>query len=177
MEVLTKTKTSFVTAFSPEVTTVKEPISQVKFSNLPELQDGLPEGMQRIIIPSGHLLTPHLHPDSNETTVCLKGSGIVGIIEPDPTKDNPIGTAIVEYSFNENNVVFLPQGYPHYFRNTADKDGENMELLLTFENYNFNIITIADVLNDLPKIVTDAVNKSVPNSGHAPLIPFKNTVG
>ncbi|SEB37570.1 Cupin [Tenacibaculum sp. MAR_2009_124] len=148
-------------------------LSISSFPNLPKLQDGLPAGMQRVIIPAGHLLTPHLHPDTNETTICLSGSGTVGIIQPDVTKENPIGANEIETEFKENNVVFLPQGYLHYFKNTGSED---MELLLTFENYDFNIITLADVLKDLPDIVVDAVNKSVPNSGHAPLISYKNSV-
>ena len=161
----TLTKSPFVSELSPKS------LSTTSFPDLPKLQDGLPAGMQRIIIPAGHLLTPHLHPDTNETTICLSGSGVVGIIQPDVTKENPIGTNIIESDFNENEVVFLPQGYPHYFKNTGS---EEMELLLTFENYEFNIITIADILEDLPTNVFEAANKSKSEAGRSPIIPYNS---
>ncbi|CAM1362594.1 cupin domain-containing protein [Tenacibaculum xiamenense] len=161
----TLTKSPFVSELS------SKSLSTTSFPDLPKLQDGLPAGMQRIIIPSGHLLTPHLHPDTNETTICLRGSGVVGIIQPDVTKENPIGTNIIESDFNENEVVFLPQGYPHYFKNTGS---EEMELLLTFENYDFNIITIADILEDLPTNVFEAADKSKSEAGRSPIIPYNS---
>lgn len=165
----TSTKSPFVTEFSPEVTTAENPISGVTFSNLPKLQDGLPAGMQRIVIPPNHLLTPHLHPDTNETTICLSGSGEVGIIEPKSVNGNPIGSEISVSEFQQNQVVFLPQGYPHYFKNTGS---ENLELLLTFENYNFNIISVADIIKDLPDDIFEAAEKTAPNAGHEAIIPY-----
>ena len=40
-------------------------LSTTKFPDLPKLENGIAAGMQRIIIPPKHLLTPHLHPDTN----------------------------------------------------------------------------------------------------------------
>jgi len=145
-------------------------LSTTNFSNLPALPDGEPAGMQRIIIPPMHLLTPHLHPDTNETTICLAGTGKVGIITPD-TKSGPIGANLQESDFNENNVVFLPQGYPHYFMNVSTS--EDLVLLLTFEELDFNIITLADILQQMPESVVNAAEQSVPNAQSSPIIKYQ----
>ncbi|WP_299136747.1 hypothetical protein [uncultured Tenacibaculum sp.] len=60
--------------------TYKKILSTTSFPDLPKLQDGFPTGMQRVIIGSNELLTPHLHPDTNETIIFLSGSGEVGIV-------------------------------------------------------------------------------------------------
>lgn len=164
-------KDPFVTELEP----VKIPegkLSVATFPNLSKLPDGQPAGMQKITIPAGHLLTPHLHPDSNETTICLGGSGKVGLIIPD-TKKGPIGANLKESDFNEGDVVFLPQGYPHYFRNTGTED---MVLLLTFENYDYNIITLADILQQLPKDIIASAKDTVPNAQGEPVIKYEEAV-
>lgn len=145
-------------------------LSTTNFSNLPALPDGEPAGMQRIIIPPMHLLTPHLHPDTNETTICLSGTGKVGIVTPD-TKSGPIGASLQESDFNENDVVFLPQGYPHYFMNVSTS--EDLVLLLTFEELDFNIITLADILQQMPESVVNAAEQSVPNAQSSPIIKYQ----
>lgn len=73
--------------------------------------------------------------------------------------------------FNTNDVVFLPQGYPHYFKNTSTE--KDMVLLLTFENFNFNIIPVAGIIQQLPEVVDSALNTSISNAGHEPLIKYK----
>ena len=123
-------------------------LSTSSLPGLPALQDDLPAGMQRIIIPKNHILTPHLHPDTNETTFCLSGHGKVGLITPDPSKNEPIGASFHESDFSKNSVVFLPQGGAHYFRNVGEED---LVLLLTFEKFDFNIITLADMFHRFPK--------------------------
>lgn len=145
-------------------------LATTRFPELSMSSDSLPAGMQRIIIGPNQLLTPHFHPDTNETTICLRGSGIVGIVEPDTNCNNPIGSKLIESCIIANDVVFLPQGYPHYFKNTSSI--HEMELLLTFENFNFNVITVADIIKQLPNTVTKAVKESVPNAGHAPIINY-----
>lgn len=145
-------------------------LSTTKFPNLPPLQNGQPAGMQRIIVPPNHMLTPHLHPDTNETTFCLNGNGKVGLIRPDTTS-GPIGASFKETIFNENSVVFLPQGFPHYFRNVSST--EDLVLLLTFENFDFNIITIADLFQQLPKFVMSAAQESASNAQGAPIIKYQ----
>ena len=50
---------------------------------------------------------------------------------------------------------------------------ENLELLLTFENYEFNIITLADILQQLPDNVTEAAQQSAPKAEASPIIPYK----
>lgn len=145
-------------------------LATIHFPDLPKLQNGLPAGMQRIIIGPNEMLTPHFHPDTNETTICLSGRGGVGIIVPDATKNNPIGSRFIESEFNTDDVVFLPQGYPHYFINRSSE--HPLELLLTFENFNFNIITVADIMKDLPREVEDALEETVANAGHEPFLKY-----
>jgi len=145
-------------------------LSSTQFPDLPPLENGMPAGMQRIIIPPNHLLTPHLHPDTNETTICLSGTGKVGLVTPD-TKSGPIGANFQESDFNKNNVVFLPQGFPHYFRNVSTE--EDLVLLLTFENFNFNIITLADILQQFPDAIVASTKESVPDAQSSPIIKYQ----
>ena len=127
-------------------------------------------GMQRIVIPPGHLLTPHWHPNATETTYCLSGKGTVSLVIPDATSDNPIGAAFKPFAFEKDDVVLLPQGYAHYFENTGDED---FVILLTFDNPNFDILTLADVLQQLPGNITNAAEGSVPHAGSSPVILIK----
>lgn len=118
---------------------------------------GYPTGMQRISIPPGHLVTPHFHPDSNETTLCLQGRGKVGLLLPDK---NSIGGHFEERCFQTDDVVFLPQGFPHYFINTGE---EALVLLATFDNFQFNTINFTDLLAQFPKQVLSAVHSNANN--------------
>ena len=125
-------------------------------------------GMQRLSIPPGHLLTPHWHPNSNETTYCLAGEGVVGLAIPDSTKKEKIGAAFQSYLFHEDDIVFLPQGYAHYFANTGSDD---LTLLLTFDNPDFDILTLADTLQQLPLNIVEAAEVSIPKAGSRAVIP------
>ncbi len=127
-------------------------------------------GMQQISIPPGSMLTPHWHPNSNETTYCLGGTGVVGLVIPTPTSAEPIGATFQRYQFSAGDVVFLPQGYAHFFANGSSTD--DLVLLLTFDNPNFDILTLADVLQQLPQNITAAAEASVPNAGSSPVIPY-----
>ena len=126
-------------------------------------------GMQRISIPPKHLLTPHWHPNSNETTYCLAGEGVVGLVVLDPTSTEPIGATFQSYPFHLGDIVFLPQGYAHYFANTGSQD---FNLLLTFDNPNFDILTLADTLQQLPDNIIEAAKSSESKAGYSPVIPY-----
>ena len=135
-------------------------------SNFPSLKEsGI--GTQKICIPPGHILTPHWHPNSNETTYCMGGSGVVVIMVPDASA-GPIGATAHKFPYAEGDVVFLPQGYAHYFHNTGEED---LVLYLTFENPDFDIQTFADVYANLPKIISDAAIQSAPKAASSPVIP------
>lgn len=125
--------------------------------------------MMKLTIPPNHMLTPHIHPNSAETTYCLSGSGEVGLVFPDVSSSEPVGAGFSKYNYQTSDVVMLPQGYLHYFANTGS---ENLELLLTFENNDFNILTMADMLQQLPDNIRGAALNSVPEAGHAPVVPF-----
>ncbi len=138
-------------------------------STFPALAQG-GAGMQLITIPPGNLLTPHWHPNANETTYCVSGQGTVALVIPDPTSAEPIGATYQPYPFSQGDVVFLPQGYAHYFANTGST--EDLVLLLTFDNPNFDILTLADTLQQLPPNIVAAATASVPNAGSSPVIPY-----
>lgn len=129
-------------------------------------------GMQRISIPPGHLLTPHWHPDANETTYCLGGTGVVGLVVPGGSATEPIGATFQRSPFAQGDIVFLPQGYAHYFANEGTS--EDLVLLLTFDNPDFDILTLADTLQQLPQNVVKAASASVPQAGSSPILPFTN---
>jgi|GEM_PF-4646356 len=145
------------------------PVTTSDANTFPVLKQG-GAGMQHLTIGKGELLTPHWHPNANETTYCLGGTGVVGIVSPDP-KAGPIGASFKEYYFNPGDVVFLPQGYAHYFANTGS---ENFDLLLTFDNPNFDILTLADTLTNLPDNIVESVTH-LPKAEveNKPVIPYK----
>ena len=152
---------------TPYVCKLEGPIPTSDANTCPVLNQG-GVGMQRIAIPPGHLLTPHWHPNSNETTYCLEGEGVVGLVSPDPTSTAPTGANSQLSPFNEGEMVFLPQGYVHYFVNQGTED---FVLLLTFDNPNFDILTFADAFQQLPDYVREAAIWS--KAGHNPVIPYK----
>lgn len=137
-------------------------------TTFPALKQG-GAGMQQIVIPAGNLLTPHWHPNSNETTYCLSGQGVVGLVIPEPTSSEPIGATFRSFPYCQEDIVFLPQGYAHYFANTGSED---LVLLLTFDNPDFDILTLADTLQQLPGNIREAASRSVGAAGSSPVIPF-----
>lgn len=121
------------------------------------------EGSTSIQIPPGHLLTPHWHPNSNEITTCVKGSGTVTIIYPDPASAGNPGKSLHQtYDFCEKQVVFLPQGYFHYFVNT----GTDIFIIdLTFDRKDFDILSLNEMVSLLPekiKITSLVSNPTIP---------------
>ncbi len=124
-------------------------------NDFPVLNEG-GNGMEIISIPPNDILTPHWHPNATETTYCLSGEGSVTIIKPD-NHNGPIGSKTYSYTFKAGDVVVLPQGYAHYFENNGAND---FKLLLTFDNPNFDILTLADTIKGLPENIIKAVEKS-----------------
>lgn len=137
-------------------------------TTFPALKQG-GTGMQRISIPPGHLLTPHSHPNSNETTYCLSGEGVVGLVLADATQAEPIGATFQQYPLKAEDIVFLPQGCAHYFANTGE---DEFVLLLTFDNPSFDILTLADVIARLPKYAVEAAESSATKAGTSPIVRF-----
>lgn len=139
-------------------------------SSFPILAEG-GSGMQMISIPPGKFLTPHWHPNSSETTYCVSGTGKVGIVYPDPTEKEPIGATFSKpLDFNGGDIVFLPQGSLHYFKNPSSRK-DDLVLLLTFSNPDFDILTLADSLQDLPSEVVKAAESSIGSAGSSPIVP------
>jgi len=123
-------------------------------------------------IPPGFLLTPHWHPNSNEITTCTGGKGQVTIISPNPNPKlagNP-GDAVHEtYDLVPGQVVFLQQGYFHYFMNTGTED---FVINLTFDNPEFDILSLGEVLSLLPDNIKISAAFSDPKK-LPPFIPYE----
>jgi len=124
------------------------------------------EGKTSIKIPKGHLLTPHWHPNSNEITTCMEGTGTVTIIRPNPASPGDPGKAIHQtFEFSKGQVVFLPQGFFHYFVNTGDGP---FVIDLTFDNAAFDILTLNEMVSLLGEnikvtsLVSDPANPVIP---------------
>lgn len=146
-------------------------IKQEKFvfdKNAPDAPKVYPEGKGMFKIPKGHLLTPHWHPNSNEITTCSAGQGTVTIIYPDPQSPGNPGTAIHQtYKFDTEKIVFLPQGYFHYFVNTGTDD---FIIHLTFDKRNFDILSLDKIASLLPENIKTTSIHSDPNH---PVIPYE----
>lgn len=126
------------------------------------------QGTANIKIPDGHLLTPHWHPNSNEITTCMNGRGTVTIVYPNPKSPGNPGTSILQtYEFSKGQVVFLPQGYFHYFVNTGS---DVFTIDLTFDNPDFDILSLDEIANLLPDNIRIAALDSDPMKA---VIPYK----
>lgn len=125
-------------------------------------------GKAKITIPPGHLLTPHWHPNSNEITTCAAGFGTVTLIFPDPENPGDPGNAIIKtYEFGPGQVVFLPQGYFHYFVNTSEED---FVIDLTFDNKDFDILSLNEITHLMPENIKIAALNGDPSQ---PVIPYE----
>ncbi|MCG8458457.1 MAG: cupin domain-containing protein [Holophagales bacterium] len=130
-------------------------------TSFPVLEQG-GAGMQLISIRPGEILTPHWHPNANETTYCLQGEGQVGLVIPESTQKEPALAGFDEYTFCQGDIVFLPQGYAHYFANTGK---EHFDILLTFDNPDFDILTLAETIQVLPPNIVAAAESTVDPTG------------
>lgn len=126
------------------------------------------EGSASITIPSGHLLTPHWHPNADEITTCMAGTGTVTIIAPNAATPSNPGTATYQtYPFTVGESVYLQQGYFHYFLNSGTED---FIIDLTFNETDFDILSLNEVMSLLPiDIKVTAINSDPTN----PIIPFE----
>ena len=126
------------------------------------------EGKASITIPPLHLLTPHWHPNANEITTCMAGEGTVTLIFPDPANPGDPGSAIIQtYEFREGQVVFLPQGYFHYFVNTGDSD---FVIDLTFDQKDFDILSLNEVTHLMPENIKITALNGDPSN---PILPYQ----
>ncbi|MDY8136459.1 cupin domain-containing protein [Aquimarina sp. 2201CG5-10] len=145
-------------------------LEQLKFVNTPPkgIEEPYSEGTTTIKIPPSHLLTPHWHPNSNEITTCTEGEGIVTLIAPNKESPSNPGTIVCNtYQFKKGDSVFLPQGYFHYFLNSGT---ENFTIDLTFNNKDFDILSLNQIISLLPEdIKISAINSNPTN----PVIPYK----
>ncbi len=126
------------------------------------------EGKASITIPPLHLLTPHWHPNANEITTCATGEGTVTLIFPDPANPGDPGSAIKKtYDFKAGQVVFLPQGYFHYFVNTGEED---FVIDLTFDQKDFDILSLNEITHLMPDNIKIAALNGDPKN---PILPYR----
>jgi len=145
--------------------------TKLKFVNTPPKSTvvAYTEGTHIFTIPKDHLLTPHWHPNSNEITTCTKGEGVVTIIAPNVKSPGDPGSAThITYPFKKGDSVFLQQGYFHYFANTGNED---FIIDLTFNQKDFDILTLSEIISLLPSNIKLASVDSNPNN---PIIPYEN---
>ncbi len=140
----------------------KTPANAIHF---PILQQG-GIGMQRALIPQGHLMTPHWHPNANEIVYCQSGEGVVNIVIPNGVAQSTIKV----YLFCQDDIVFLPQGYAHYFVNTGS---DELNILMTFDNPNFTTFTLTNTLEKVPENIEIALNNSLSKKQSPTIIPYK----
>lgn len=149
-----------------------KPQTKLKFVNTPpkNVTVAYTEGEGKFSIPAQHLLTPHWHPNSNEITTCTQGEGTVTIIAPGvKASGNPATATTTTYSFKAGDSVFLQQGYFHYFVNTGTDD---FIIDLTFDEEDFDILTLSKTLSLLPENIKLATIYSNPDKN--PVIPYEN---
>lgn len=95
---------------------------------------------------AGAIREMHWHPNANEWGFVLKGNLRITLFAAD------------EGSFTEEagpgGVFYIPQGCGHYLENTADKEAE---ILLVFDNGEYQEISISEWIADTPPEVISAV--------------------
>lgn len=85
------------------------------------------------------LVEPHWHPNADEITYCIKGKGIMSVVESDNRQET--------YEFGAGDLIFFPKGSFHYIESTGDED---LEFLVVFNNELPELIGINAALAGLP---------------------------
>lgn len=113
----------------------KDQFFRITAENFPAL-----EGMaiQDLDMAPGELRRAHLHPNAMQMDYCVSGTGEVGIVGPGGHRE--------VFELSAGDAAFIPQGYVHWIRNTADTPSR---FVLVVSTESPETIEVADIGADL----------------------------
>ena len=104
---------------------VKKPFGTVRlaYEQVFPIVAGQNAAMALVVLEKGGIREPHWHPDAWEFDYCISGKARMAVVAP----NNEWQTFEVE----AGQIVFVPQGYFHYFENIGSED---LRFLIVFNN-------------------------------------------
>jgi oxalate decarboxylase len=79
--------------------------------------------MALVVLKKGGIREPHWHPDAWEFDYCISGKARMSVVGPN--------NEWREFKVEPGQIVFVPQGYFHYFENIGEED---LRFLIVFNN-------------------------------------------
>jgi oxalate decarboxylase len=79
--------------------------------------------MALVVLKKGGIREPHWHPDAWEFDYCISGKARMSVVGPN--------NEWREFKVEPGQIVFVPQGYFHYFENVGKED---LRFLIVFNN-------------------------------------------
>jgi oxalate decarboxylase len=104
---------------------VKKPAGTVRQA----YEDGFPiltgqkASMALVVLEKGGIREPHWHPDAWEFDYCISGRARMAVVAPNNEWQS--------FEVEPGQIVFVPQGYFHYFENIGSDD---LRFLIVFNN-------------------------------------------
>jgi oxalate decarboxylase len=84
---------------------------------------GQSAAMALVVLKKGGIREPHWHPDAWEFDYCISGKARMAVVAPN--------NAWQSFTVEPGQIVFVPQGYFHYFENIGEDD---LRFLIVFNN-------------------------------------------
>jgi oxalate decarboxylase/phosphoglucose isomerase-like protein (cupin superfamily) len=79
--------------------------------------------MALVVLKKGGIREPHWHPDAWEFDYCISGKARMSVVGPNDEWQS--------FKVEPGQIVFVPQGYFHYFENIGEED---LRFLIVFNN-------------------------------------------
>lgn len=96
--------------------------------------------IQDLDMAPGEIRRAHLHPNAMQMDYCISGSGEVGIVGPGGRRE--------VFQLSEGDAAFIPQGYVHWIKNTAESSSRFVLVVSTESPETIEVAEIgADLLN------------------------------
>jgi mannose-6-phosphate isomerase-like protein (cupin superfamily) len=130
-----------------------------------------------VTVPAGQMITPHIHPNTDEILRVISGTGIANLLIDDPTPDvagqiDNVATVLLQARVKAGDVIFFPRGNPHWILNPLKRgDATNpstqpnpepsgdLVIETSFENAGFDTLFVQSISNGIPaNVLAGALN-------------------
>jgi oxalate decarboxylase len=118
-------KNPFLYDLAKSTPAVKKPSGtvQLAYEKVFPVVTGQNAAMALVVLKKGGIREPHWHPDAWEFDYCISGKARMSVVGPN--------NEWREFKVEPGQIVFVPQGYFHYFENIGEED---LRFLIVFNN-------------------------------------------
>jgi oxalate decarboxylase len=118
-------KNPFLFDLAKSTAAVKKPSGtvQLAYETVFPVVAGQNAAMALVVLKKGGIREPHWHPDAWEFDYCISGNARMSVVGPN--------NEWREFKVETGQIVFVPQGYFHYFENIGKED---LRFLIVFNN-------------------------------------------